>query len=100
MGSLAVCGLYLEQISLGRAIDEQQRALVEAQQFASMAPTYENSWKQLATRVYQMSRDDKAFLDVLQRNQIAVQSNPAPSAGDSISPSAPPDSNSKPPTGR
>jgi hypothetical protein len=99
VGSLVVCALYLEQIYLSRAIDQQQRILLEAQQFASLGPTYENSWKQLATRVYQMSRNDKALVEVLKRNQIAVQVNPPVSPDGSSPQPAPLSSKVKAPVG-
>jgi hypothetical protein len=82
IGSILVCALYLEQIYLSRSILHQQKILVEAQQFVSLTPSYESSWKQLATRVYEMSLQDDALADVLKRNQISVQVKPSsPSSG-------------------
>jgi len=73
VGSLFVCALYVEQIYLSRAISQQQQILYSSQQAASLGVTYNSSWKQLATRVYEMSRQDPALADVLKRNQIGIQ---------------------------
>jgi len=74
-GSLCVCALYLLQIYLSQKIFAEQRMLMQGQQFASMSGTYEASWKQLATRLYQVSSKDPALAEVLKRNNIAIQAN-------------------------
>jgi uncharacterized membrane protein (UPF0182 family) len=79
IGSIFVSLLYLEQVYLSRSIYQQQRLLMESQQIASYGPSYQNSWKQLAMRVYQASKQDDALADVLKRNDIAIQvSHPEP----------------------
>jgi len=72
-GSVSVCALYLFQIYLSQKIFTEQRILMQGQQFASMEGTYEASWKQLATRLYQVSSKDPALAEVLKRNNIAIQ---------------------------
>jgi len=95
VGSLFVCGLYLEQIYLSREIYQQQRVLMGIQQFISLAPRYEESWKQLASRIYQVSQKDAALADVLKRNQIEVQfsktaSSAAPAPSQPVAPAQAP----------
>jgi len=114
VGSIIVCALYFEQIYLSRELYQQQRFLVDSQQIASMGAAYESSWKQLATRLYQESRQDEAMAEVLKRNQIAIQVNkpgsasapvpapttaPAPSGTVPVSTPVPVSSKTKTPTG-
>jgi hypothetical protein len=84
--SLGVCALYGYEIYLGHLMFQQQKMLVQAEQFAGTGASYENSWKQLAAHIYQAGASDAALRDVLKRNQIEVQPrNSAPVAAPAAS---------------
>jgi len=79
LASTIVCGLMIKQIFLTRELNQLQRTLLESQDVVSQGSSYENAWKQLATHIYQASRQDPALADILRKENVAVHENaPAP----------------------
>jgi hypothetical protein len=64
--------LLIKQIFVSRALDHEQRLLVDCQEVVSTGPTYENGWKQLAIRIYQASRQDPALAQVLKNEKVEI----------------------------
>jgi len=90
LGSSFVSVLFIKQIFLSRALDQEQRQLVDSQETASTGPGYENAWKQLAVHIYQASRQDPALTQVLKNANVDVHANSAAGAAPATTPSAPP----------
>jgi hypothetical protein len=92
--------LLIDQIFLSRALNRQQRMLVDSEEIVSSATAYENNWKQLAIHIYQASRQDPALVEVLKNEGVSIHSGVPPAAGSptSTAPSAPPASSKTPVT--
>jgi uncharacterized membrane protein len=67
--------LYLSQIFLLHSLARQKDLFAKDTQLVAVGSTNEAQWKQLARRVYELSRQDSTLADVLVRNQIAVHVN-------------------------
>jgi hypothetical protein len=79
LASMIVCGLMIKQVFLTRELNQLQRTLLESQDVVSQGSSYENAWKQLATHIYQASRQDPTLADILRKENVAVHENtPAP----------------------
>ncbi len=99
LGSSFVSIFFIKLIFLSRALDREQRQLVDCQEIASTAPAFENAWKQLAIHVYQASPQDPALADVLKREGVEIHSKPGAGAGSAppaMTPPPPPTSPSTP----
>lgn len=98
LGSSCVSILFIKEIFLGRAINQEHRQFVDSQETASTGPGYEDAWKQLAYHIYQASRQDPALAQVLKNSNVDVHANPAAGAGaaPATTPSAPPASSKTP----
>jgi len=98
LGSSFVSVLLIKQIFLNRALDQEQRLLVESQEIASTGSTYENAWKQLARYIYQAGRRDPALAEVLKKENVEAHENPVANAGSAPAPtpSTPPASSQTP----
>lgn len=70
LASLAACALYFEQIYLSQEINRQQAALMDRQRMITLGASYENSWRRLAARIFQLGQKDPALAEVLKREQI------------------------------
>jgi hypothetical protein len=72
----------IKDVFLARALNQQQRVLVESQQLAAAAPEYVNAWTKLAESIYRNSRQDPAFEAVLKKSGVEIRSDsgPAPAA--------------------
>jgi hypothetical protein len=92
LGSSFVSVLLIKQIFLGRALDQEERLLVDSRETASTGPGYENAWKQLAIHIYQASRQDPALAQLLKNANVDIHANPAAGAGaaPATTPFAPP----------
>ena len=98
LASSFVSLLLIEQIFLSRALNRQQRMLVDSEEMVSTATTYENNWKSLAIHIYQASRQDPALEEVLKNEGVAIRSGQPPVAGSpSATTSSPPQVSSKTP---
>ena len=95
--SVIVCGLMLKQVFLMRELSQLQRTLADSQQVVKDGSNYENAWKQLAMRMYQVGSQDPAILDLLKRENVEVRSaktqlpgaNPATGANTPATPVSP-----------
>src|ERR1017187_6839978 len=98
LGSSFVSVLLIKQIFLGRALDQEQRLLVDSQETASTATGYENAWRQLAIHIYQAGRQDPALAGVLKNANVEIHPSPAAGAGaaPATTPSVPPASSKNP----
>lgn len=85
--SIVVSILLNKTVFLGRDIDREQRTLVDNQETASTATTYENAWKQLAIKIYQTGHQDPEMIDLLKSEGVNIHigvpppSGPAPANG-------------------
>jgi hypothetical protein len=96
LGSSFVSVLFIKQIFLSRALDQEQRQLVDSQETASTGSGYENAWTQLAKHIYPASRQDPALAQVLKNANVEVHATPAAGAAPATTPSAPPASSKTP----
>jgi len=64
--------LFLTEIFMSRLVHEDRRKVVILQNVAQEGAIYSNRWQQLATRVYQLSQQDPALKDVMERQHITV----------------------------
>ena len=99
LSSSFVSILLIKQIFLSRALNLEQRQLVDSQETASTASGYENLWKQLALHIYQASRQDPTLAGVLKNEKVEVHPT-APAASDATPnpTSSAPSASSKAPT--
>jgi len=91
--STVVSGLMLKQVFLMRELNQLQRTLAESQQVVKDGSSYENAWKQLAMRMYQMGHQDPAIIDLLKKEDVEVRTSAPPAP-----PSTPAPSTSSKPT--
>jgi len=91
LGSSLVSVLLIKQIFLSRALNVEQRVLLDSQEVASTGNEYESAWKQLAIHIYQASHQDPALTEVLKNENVMVQGGPAAGTGSvpAVTPSAP-----------
>jgi len=80
--------LFLTEIYLSRVVHEDKRKVVILQGVAQEGTIYSNRWQQLATRVYQLSQQDPALKDVMERQHISVTPR-APATGAASMPPEP-----------
>lgn len=86
----------IKQIFLSRALNQQQRVLVDSQQTISDGNGFKNLLNQLAFRIYQASSQDPELANVLKRANLQVHTTaPAdatgsPPATTPVPPKAPP----------
>ena len=90
--------LLIRQIVLSREINQEQRVLIDSREMISLGSGFETLWQQLAIRIYQASRQDPALAEVLKKEKIGIQPNPAAgtSSAPATTPSAPPASSKTP----
>ncbi len=81
LGSSFVSILLIKQIFLSRQLNLEQRIYADSQQTAASAATYEGAWKQLAVRIYQLSRQDPPLADVLKNEKVEIHPNASAAAG-------------------
>jgi len=102
--------LLLKQIFLSRALDREQRVLVDSQETIAQGSGFENAWQQLAAHIYQASRQgqDAALAQVLKDENLEVHTKAEMAASAALTnadsgsaptptPSAPPASSKTPP---
>ena len=89
LGATLVSLLMIKNVFIIRALNKQQRLLIQSEQMASAAPQYENAWKTLAMHVYQSSRNDPTLAAVLKNAAVQVRSEASanPDAGTTLAPS-------------
>jgi hypothetical protein len=93
--STIVSALMIKQIFLSRALNLEQRLLVDSQEVASTGSAYETAWKQLAIRIYQASHQDPALAEVLKNENVMIHSGSA--SGTSSTPATTPAPSPTPP---
>ena len=93
IGSTLVSLLMVKQIFLSRALNHEQRTLIDCQDTASTAPTYQTAWQKLSLAIYDSSRQDPEFAAVLKNAGVEIRTK----ANDLPSGSTPTDTTPKPP---
>jgi len=98
LGSFFVSILFIKQISLSRALDQEHRQFVDGQETASTGSGYEEAWTKLAFQIFQAGRQDPALAQVLKNANVEFRPKPAAGAGaaPATTPSAPPASSKTP----
>jgi hypothetical protein len=71
--SLVVSGLLIKQIFLSRTLAHAQANLIDNEEVASTAASFENAWQKLAMGLYQAAPQDSALLEVLKRQNIGIK---------------------------
>ena len=90
--------LLIKQIFLSRALDQEQRFLVDSQETIATGPKFENAWKQLALRIYQADSQDPALAQLLKNENVEIHEKSDAGAGSApgAAPSVPPASSKTP----
>jgi len=93
LGSSFVSILLIKEISLSRALYQEERQLADSQETAAAGQGYETAWKQLAIHLYQASHQDPTLSDVLKTEKIVIRTTtsptPVPPAPGATAPPAP-----------
>jgi hypothetical protein len=80
--SIVVSVLLIKTVLLNRALDVEQRTLVDSQETASSATVYEEAWKQLAVKIYQTGHQDPVMIDLLKSEGVNINfGTPPPAPG-------------------
>jgi len=97
LGSSFVSFLFIQEIFLSRALNQEQRQLLDDRETISTGAAYENAWKQLAVHIYEASRQDPALAEVLKNEKVEIHPKTAPGAASApeTTPPAPPPASSK-----
>jgi len=84
--------LLIKQIFVSRALEQEQRLLVDCQETASTETGYENAWKQLAIHMYQASHQDPALVQLLKSENVEIhqKSDTDTNSASATPPSVPP----------
>jgi hypothetical protein len=98
LGSSFVSILFVREIFLSRDLTDDQRQLVADQETVSQGAAFENAWKQIAIRIYQVGNQDPALMELLKQENVGIHADAAPNAGSApaSAPSAPPTSSQTP----
>jgi len=81
VGSSLVSLMMIKQISLSRELNQQQGVLIESEETASTATTYQTAWQKLAMAIYESSRQDPNFAAVLKNANVEIHARPSPISG-------------------
>jgi hypothetical protein len=76
IGSTLVSLLMIKQIFLSRALNHEQRTLIECQETAGSAQTYQTAWQKLAMAIFESSRQDPEFAAVLKSANVEIHTKP------------------------
>ena len=90
VGSTIVSLLMVKQIFLSRDLNHEQRILIDCQDTASTATTYQTAWQKLAMAIFEASRQDPEFAAVLKNSGVEIHTKPT-GANSSSGSSAPSD---------
>lgn len=96
VASTLVSVLFIKQIFLSRALDREQRVLVDDRETASTGVAWQNTWQKLALEIYKASRQDPALAAVLKNDNVAIHTAPAPVTGPAAAPPLSPVSSKAP----
>jgi hypothetical protein len=108
--SSLVTFLLIVSALLARDLDRKQRILVDCQEISATSSAYEEAWKQLIVKVYQIGHDDPEMLDLIKSEGVKMNDDSTPTAPATpsmpsvpakapILPTNPPSSSGTPPAG-
>jgi hypothetical protein len=91
-GSSFVSILLIREVFLSRDFTQAQSRLAESQEVVSQGAAFENAWKQVAVRIYEVGSHDPALMQLLKKENVGIHTEPAANGG-----SAPASTSSAPP---
>jgi hypothetical protein len=74
--------LMIKQIFLSRALNHEQGILLDSEETASTAQTYETAWQKLAMAIYESSRQDPGFASVLKQSDVEIHTKATTNSGE------------------
>jgi hypothetical protein len=81
LGSVVISVLLIKEIFLNRSLYQKERDLADSQEIAATGPGYQNAWKQVAVRVFQIGHGDPALTAALKSESIVIHTNPGAESG-------------------
>jgi len=95
-----IVGILLNKtVFLSHDIDHEQRVLIDNQETAATATTYENAWKQLAVKIYQAGHQDPEMMNLLKSEGVNIHIGVPPTESAPANGAPVPSASSKTPTG-
>jgi len=80
-GSSFVSILLIREVFLSRDLTQAQSRLTESQEVVSQGTAFENAWKQLAVRIYEIGNHDPALMELLKKENVGIHTESSPNGG-------------------